>query len=96
MRQYKAICTKPLFKWQNISTKHASLLINISSKKILQIETSFLLKTVFFLFDLNKTQQNLLFWQPSYFCMEKMFMLLIHFYTVFWIVWSSKVYLQFH
>jgi len=38
-----------LFKWQNISTKQARLLIHISYKWTLLIKSSFLLKTVLFL-----------------------------------------------
>jgi len=47
-----------LFKWQNIPPSTQAYSSTFHPKKILSIETSFLLKTVFLLFEFNKTRQN--------------------------------------
>jgi len=39
------------------------------------MESSFLLICFFFFFELNRTRKNSSSWQPSYFCVGKMFML---------------------
>jgi len=45
------------------------------------MKSSFCLKNFFFFLQINKTQKNLPSWPPSYFRMEKVFMLRIHTFT---------------
>ena len=58
--------------------KYIRQIRKLAHPKILLTKSSFLLKLLGLFLELRKTRKNSSSWQPSYFRMEKMFMLQIH------------------